>query len=236
MNGYPTPRGYSEQNIYARASQSRPDSFIDAYNYPSADNYYPYNSSRSRDSRRPRMTQEQAMYANGDYTQNGYNYPNYGNGTGSGNGYQQSYENMTAGSGSNTTNEPWINSTDPSSVNSSIDQPQQQQQYQQYQQQQRMEERAAAEYGFSGFGPGPNLANGNGGMPPPPPSHGTPYYAAGGRTGKPLPDPYASVGSVPVDTAPGIAPSTRRHLRKATNASDSSDKRKSWFKRKFSKG
>lgn len=184
------------------------------------------------------MTPEQAMYANGEYPQNGYSYPNYGNGNGNGNGtYQRSYENVTAGSGSNTTTtEPWNTSTDPSSVNSSIDQLQQQQ-YQQYQQQQRMEEKAAAEYGFSGFGSGPNLANANGGMPPPPPSHGTPYYgAAGGRTSKPLPTPYASGGGEPVDTAPGIAPSTRRHLRKATNGSDSSDKRKSWFKRKFSKG
>ena len=162
-----------------------------------------------------------------NYGQNGYA-PN-GH---SQNGYHKSYENVTAsGSGSNT--DQWGNSTDPSSVNSSIDQLQQQQQQQQIQ---RMEERAMAEhYGFQGFGPGPNLEN------------QTMSGAAGPGPGRinlskdlPATDPTAGgpvggpVGGPPAATA---AP-TRRHLRKSTNASDVSDtntKRKSWFKRRFSK-
>ena len=207
-------RGYSDQGAYfARGSQSRPDSYVDAYGSAQPpDNYYPYNQGgRPRPPRpNPRANVDQA-YVNG---QSGYQQ-----------GYQRSYENVANGSGSNT--EQWNNSTDPSSVNSSIDHLQQQQQ-----QQQRMEERAAAEYGFQGFGGTPNLANGatptfvNGA----PPYNGSPSPARHPQE-KPLPAP-SSGGPVGPSAVPQA---TRRIQRKTANTSDGGEKRKSWFKRKFSK-
>lgn len=147
------------------------------------------------------------------------------------NGYHKSYENVTAASGSGSNTDQWGNSTDPSSVNSSIDQFQQQQHIQ------RMEERAMAEnYGFQGFGPGPNLeGQAMSGAAGPGPgrinlSKDLPAIdpTAGGPVGGPVRGPPAATA----------APMTHRHLRKATNASEASEtntKRKSWFKRRFSK-
>lgn len=220
-------RGYSEQGAYhnGRGTYSRPDSFVDNYgDGPPPENHYPYNQGGRRPRRHPRMNSEHAMYGQ-NYGQNGYA-PN-GH---SQNGYHKSYENVTAASGSGSNTDQWGNSTDPSSVNSSIDQLQQQQQIQ------RMEERAMAEnYGFQGFGPGPNLeGQAMSGAAGPAPgrinlSKDSPATdpTAGGPVGGPVGGPSAAT-----------AAPTRRHLRKATNASDVSDtntKRKSWFKRRFSK-
>lgn len=178
---------------------------------PPPENCYPYNQGGGRRPRRHRMESEYHG------AQNGYG-PN---------GYHKSYENVTAASGSGSNTDPWANnSTDPSSVNSSIDQLQLQQQ-----QQQQQQERAVAErYGFTGFGPEPNLNNG-----------GTLASGAAGTgpiklgNSAPVADPTAG-GPVGGPASAAGAPTTRRHLRKTTNASDASDtKRKSWFKRRFSK-
>ncbi|ODM14667.1 hypothetical protein SI65_09856 [Aspergillus cristatus] len=132
------------------------------------------------------------------------------------NGYQNgSYDNITAmsgsGSGSGSHSEPY-NGTDPSSVNSSIDQLQQQQQMQQQQ--------------GKGYGPGYDQPIAQP-MAPPAPRH---VFGLA-----PASDPNAGG---PVGGQQAAAMGNRRHLRKATNdseASAGSGKRKSWFKRKFSK-
>lgn len=224
-NGY--SRGYNDQNGYyhGRGNYSRPESYMEG-NYgggPPPENYYPYNQQGG--GRRPRPRHRMESEYHGGYAPNGYG----------SNGYHKSYENVTAASGSGSNTEPWANSTDPSSVNSSIDQlqrqQQQEQQQQQLQQQQQQQEKAVADrYGFSGFGPEPNLNNG-----------GALASGAAG-TGRinlnnsaPVADPTAGgpVGGPPPTAG---APTARRHLRKATNASEASDtKRKSWFKRRFSK-
>lgn len=186
-----------------RGNQSRPDSYVDAYgSNPPGDSYYPYNQGRPRPRRHsPRANVEQ-QYGG----QNGYQQYSY----------QKSYDNMASGSGNP---EPW-NAPDPNFVNGSMER---------LDQQQRAEERAAAEYGFQGFGPGPNLDHNVqqpanvGGYPVSPGRH--PYE-------KPLPDPTAGASTpAPVPEAA----TTRRIQRKAANTSDSGEKRKSWFKRRFSK-
>jgi hypothetical protein len=192
----------------ARGNQSRPTSYADAYSNPPADNFYPYNQGgRPRPPRyNPRANAEQAMYRG---NQNGYQQYGYG--------YQGSYENVAA-SGSGTNPEPWNNAPDPTYVNGSSDRL--------AQQHRMMEDRAAADYGFQGFGPGPNLdhnisptaANGGGPYSPAPARH--PHE-------KPLPDPTAG-------DPPAPAPA-RRIQRKAANGSDTGEKRKSWFKRRFSR-
>ncbi|KAL4897699.1 hypothetical protein BDV59DRAFT_48681 [Aspergillus ambiguus] len=222
-NGYAT-RGYGEQEGYynGRGTYSRPDSYIDGGYPPPPENYYPYNqmNGRPRPRHHPRMNSEHygnnAPYghAQNGYAQNGYAQNGYVQ-----NGYHKSYENMTAASGSGSNTEPWGNSTDPSSVNSSIDQ---------LQQQQRMDERSAADnFGFQGFGPGPNLnskAMASGGA-------GSERIVLGNNTST---TPATNSGG-PVG---GAAPTTRRQLRKTNNnAPEAGDtKRKSWFKRRFSKG
>jgi hypothetical protein len=203
-NGYST-RGY-DQNGYGHNAQSRPDSMIDAYGGSSQapDNYYPYNQSGNgkgngngngrRPRHNPRMPSDQGGYANG----NGGQYAN-----------QQSYDNVTSGSGSGYT-DSYGQSTDPSSLNSSMDQLQQQ-----ALQQQRLDERAHAEYGYGG---NPNI-NGY---------------------GKNLPSAPAAVADPGWN---GAAPANG-HLRKTPTANGKAqaqaqangEKRKSWFKKRFSKG
>ncbi|KAF7594466.1 hypothetical protein BBP40_009099 [Aspergillus hancockii] len=216
-------RGYNDQNGYynGRGTYSRPESYMEN-NYgggPPPENYYPYNQQGG--GRRPRHRHRMDSEYHGSYAPNGYGH----------NGYHKSYENVTAASGSGSNTDPWANSTDPSSVNSSIDQLQQQQQQQQ-QAQQQQEKAVAERYGFSGFGPDPNLNNG-----------GEALASGAAGTGRinlgntaPVADPTAGgpVGGPPPQAAG--APTTRRHLRKTTNTSDAGDaKRKSWFKRRFSK-
>lgn len=223
-NGYAN-RGYGEQEGYynGRGTYSRPDSYVEGgYGAgPPPENYYPYNqmSGRPRPRHHRRMNSEHyGNNASNGYAQNGYAQNGYGQ-----NGYHKSYENVTAASGSGSNTEPWGNSTDPSSVNSSIDQ---------LQQQQRMDERSVADnFGFQGFGPGPNL-NGkvaaSGGAGP------ERIVLGNNQSSAPATDSGGPVGG-------GPAPTTRRQLRKTNNvptaapAAAGDTKRKSWFKRRFSK-
>ncbi|KAI9927752.1 hypothetical protein ASPWEDRAFT_551961 [Aspergillus wentii DTO 134E9] len=223
--GAPNGNGYSRgyENAYGRPNPSRPNSYIDNQMAAQADAYYPYNNNgysngygnggrpRRRHSPRSNLNPEQAVYNHP--AQNGYHH-----------GPQRSHDTTAAASGSST--EPWNNSTNPSSVNSSLDQLQQQQQQQQQQRQQQ--QKIAESYGFSGFGPEPNLANN---AAPPAPRH------TFGQA-PPSTDPNAGgpVGGVPPTATPAApALGNRRSLRKSTNLSETGDKRKSWFKRKFTK-
>ncbi|KAF9892904.1 hypothetical protein FE257_000496 [Aspergillus nanangensis] len=223
-NGY-SNRGYSEQDAYynGRGAYSRPDSYVES-NYGSGaqpENYYPYNQTGGRP-RPPRHNQRMNSDYSGNngYAQNGYAQNGYAQ-----NGYHKSSDNMT-GSGSGSNHEPWGNSTDPSSVNSSIDHLQQQQQQQQ---QQRVEEKAVGDnYGFQGFGPGPNLNNHNRAMVSG--GAGPSRIALGNNSTVPA---TASNSGGPV----GGGVPTRRALRKSNNVVEApaETKRKSWFKRRFSK-
>ncbi|EAL92731.1 hypothetical protein AFUB_040640 [Aspergillus fumigatus A1163] len=178
-------------------SWARTESYVDTYNGQPQDNgYYPYNQGGGRRPRpNPRVYTDQTGYSNGS---NGY----------AQHSYQKSVDNITAASGSGGSHtDAWGNSTDPSSVNSSIDQLSQQ-----------------LQYGQQGFNSQPNL-NGYAPAPPKPPVHS--FNQA------PAFDPNAG-GPVGGPPAAASAPN-RRQLRKSVNMSDTGDKRKSWFKRKFGK-
>lgn len=139
------------------------------------------------------MSTDQSGYSNGNGSNAPYAYQQQG--------YQRSYDNVNALSGYT---DPYGQSTDPSALNSSMDQLQQQ-----ALQQQRMEERVQAEYGFQGFGAGSSY---NGKILPPTPGADAGW---GGPVG-------------------GAAPSGNI-LRKNPNQANAGEKRKSWFKRRFSK-
>ncbi|GIK01300.1 hypothetical protein Aspvir_005333 [Aspergillus viridinutans] len=198
-NGYYPNRGYSDQSGYfnQRGTYSRPESYVDTYNGQPQDNgYYPYNQGGGRRPRpNPRVYTDQTGYSNGS---NGH----------AQHSLQKSFDNITAASGSGGSHtDAWGNSTDPSSVNSSIDQLSQQ-----------------LQFGQQGFNSQPNL-NGYAPAPSKAPVHS--FSQARGF------DPNAGgpVGGTP---AAASAPN-RRQLRKSVNMSDTGDKRKSWFKRKFGK-
>ncbi|KAJ0426221.1 hypothetical protein BJY00DRAFT_127849 [Aspergillus carlsbadensis] len=239
FNGHSNGQHNDRGQYSNRPNYSRPNSYIDNGNGyhnggPPPENYYPYSQGGSRP--RPRQHpsrgySEQPTYAsNSGYTQNGY----------AQNGYYKSSDNVTAASpsGSGSNPDQWAGSTDPSSINSSIDQLQQQQQYQQQQQQDKT---MAEAYGFQGFGPGPDVseqfsstAQGKApyGQAPPPPAHAT----------APNPNIGGPVGGPQQQQQPPLA-GGRRHLQRksvqqqslSSEAGDNSTKRKSWFKRTFSK-
>lgn len=196
-------RGYSDQSGYygGRTGHSRPDSMIDSYQGQAQDaNYYPYSQNGQRRPRHyPRLSTDQGGYGNGKEAQYAYQQQ----------GYQRSNDNVTAlsGSGSGYT-DPYGQSTDPSSLNSSMDQLQQQ-----ALQQRRLDERAQAEYGFQGF-------------------DGSPSVNVRGFPSAPAPAADPNWGG-PVGGTPSAAPANT--LRKTPNQPNSDEKRKSWFKRRFSK-
>ncbi|KAJ5289152.1 hypothetical protein N7478_002182 [Penicillium angulare] len=197
-------RGYSEQSAnYGRGTQSRPDSVID-YGASSSqaqpqtpDSHYPYNQSGGGQ-RRPRhaarASNDQAFYGSGGNS-------NAQNTSTQQQNYHRSNDNVTANSGSAASTDPYGQSTDPSSMNSSMDQLQQQALHQQ-----RLDERAQAEYGFQGFGGGPNF-NASGMPVAPVPAAGSSYGQSQPQQGK------------------------ANAIRKPVN----NEKRKSWLKRRFSK-
>ncbi|CAI7671271.1 unnamed protein product [Penicillium manginii] len=183
-------RGY-DQSYYHSRNHSRPDDLADGNQNNQQENYYPYQQQQQNGRRRPRVSTDQTNY-----------YQN--------NNYHQSYDNVAAsGSGGSGQTDPYGQSTDPSSMNSSMDQLQQHALLQQ-QQQQRMDDRAQ-EYGFSFGNTAPLNTKGFPSAPPPVASPTSP----------------ASVAQ------PHFAAPANGALRK--NTSQAGDKRKSWFKRRFSK-
>ncbi|KAL4870814.1 hypothetical protein BDV12DRAFT_165287 [Aspergillus spectabilis] len=231
QNGHYNDRGYHN----SRPNYSRPNSYIDNGNGhyngggPS-ESYYPYAQNGGRRPRQhPRNYSDQPTYANhqNGYSQNGHVQ----------NKYYKSSDNVVASpSGSGGIPDQWANSTDPSSINSSLDQFQQQQQQQQLQQQQ--EKTIAESYGFQGFGGGPNF---NEQMPTSNAAGKAPYGQ--GPAQPPVPDPNIGGPVGGPDPGPPLV-AGRRHLQRksiqqqqsfSSDAGDNATKRKSWFKRTFSK-
>ncbi|KAL2835097.1 hypothetical protein BDW59DRAFT_155921 [Aspergillus cavernicola] len=208
-----------------RPNYSRPNSYVDNgngyHNGGGPPEPYPYNNQnggRSRPRQYPRGYSDQSSHAN---PQSGY--PQTGHAQ---NGHYRSSDNVTVASPSGPGSSPdqWGNSTDPSSINSSLDQ---------YQQQQQQQEGATAEtYGFQGFGPGPNIGDQE-------LSSNAAGMAAYGQAPAPAQASDPNMGG-PVGGAPLVA--GRRHLQRKTlqqsassDAGDNNTKRKSWFKRTFTK-
>ncbi|KKA25587.1 hypothetical protein T310_0392 [Rasamsonia emersonii CBS 393.64] len=201
---------YSDQGNYpyGRGSYSRPDSYVDN-NYQGSQQYsphYPYNQYRGQ---RPR--QNGRMNSEYGYGGNAANfYPQQS--------YQRSNDNMTAGSGSNNTDQ-WGNSTDPSSVNSSMDRLQQQLQNGQKQ------ESPQETYGFSGFGDSPQLDTSfQEHAAPKPPPHGGQNTYTNGANAYSQPPPPPSKNDTPESAN-----------NKGTLKKNGSEKRQSWFKKRFSR-
>jgi hypothetical protein len=183
-----------------------------------------------------RVQSDMALYGN---NVNG----NYG----SNHAYQQSYDAATTASGSGSYgNEPWANSTDPSSENSSVDRipPQQ------------PKADLGEQYGLTGFGAGPEfrgpimeeVSNGA-------PSYGQPGYGQQGQgnsyQGHPAVQNGRSAGygrqevSMPPPPPPhqqSMPPNIPQQGAKQPSYNavpaarpDQGEKRKSWLKRRFSK-
>ncbi len=172
----------------------------------------------------PRVDADPAMY--GQTTNQGV-YPSHG--------YQQSYDTVTtaSGTGSHGT-EQWGNSTDPSSENSSLD---------------RINQVAKPDlgevYGFSGFGGAPQFQ----GPILEEHGHGNPAYGEPGY-GRASTGPGMGGGGYPPRGGNGVPPPIPPHgppkedrprvpiklgNSPANTRTDVSEKRKSWFKRRFSK-
>jgi len=208
-------RGFQEGGYYGnRNSGNRPDSFIDQYT--GQNQQMPGQGRGFRQN--PRLNSEPMLNSgrNGQHV-----YPSHS--------YQQSYDTVnSAGSGSYQT-DPYGNSTDPSSENSSLDRI--------HQLPKQNEQQMGDSYGFIGFGANQhpqqdNFSNGTGpygrgGYGTPGPSGQHRYEAPQER---PMPPPKETP-RVPIklDSQPGSSPLARQ-------VSDSpTEKRKSWFKRRFSK-
>jgi len=211
-----------------RAGPSRPDSMVDGYGSP-------YQSPQNRQGRYGQRMNSDPMLAKYNNTAQPV-YPNQG--------YQQSYDTVVTGaSGGSHVTEPWGNSTDPSSENSSIDKLQQ-----------AAKPDMAEAYGFNGFGGvpqfqtpiheeqgqgdgaygqpayggAPPVMGGNGMYPPQSPTGGSsvaPFDSAQSST----PRPVIKLGG------PGGAPSSTPVYTPAESKAAAGDKRKSWLKRRFSK-
>lgn len=181
QNGRDNRQNYSGRrqdgtaNDYQHSPQS-PEYFSDDQY-----NQYPPQSARER-THNPRFPPPQRVSPNGN-PESPYGYDNgYGNG-------ERTYN------ASNSGTDPYNQSTDPSSINSSYDQ------LQQHVPQHRLDERSPTEYGFDGV-----TSNGYG-------SPKVPHPAA-------VPAPMA----VPAPAKSSPVPQTPKN-----------EKRKSWFKRRFSK-
>lgn len=211
QNTGPSNRNYEQSNYYGQP-QSRPDSIVNAYQNtplsPENPNPYPYaqsgynqggysQNSRRRPSHHPRGSPSAPLTPSEGYP----NMPG-----GSQYGYQRSRDNVAAMSHNSSGNtDPYGQSTDPSSINSSNDQLQQQ-----VLQQQRVDGRAQADHGFN---------------------FNTPKTQPGGDSSWGGP-----AGGAPASTGARPAQSTPQKTVNQPPAAEKQDKRKSWFKRRFSKG
>ncbi|KAL8714929.1 MAG: hypothetical protein Q9220_001442 [cf. Caloplaca sp. 1 TL-2023] len=206
-NGADAPAGYYGN----RMSTGRPDSYVDNYsNVPS----------QAAHGRRfgQRVHSDPALYGNNSQGL----YPAHG--------YHQSYDTMASASGNESHNtDPWGNSTDPSSENSSIDRVQQ-----------APKPDPAETYGFNGFGGAPHFQGPileEYGMNDP--MYGQPQRVNSGPPPQmknaypPTPPPHVPPKPSPPRVPIKLGNST---VRETTIPNSGSEVRKSWLKRRFSKG
>ncbi|EFR04898.1 hypothetical protein MGYG_07900 [Nannizzia gypsea CBS 118893] len=240
-NGQYYQRGGYDSYSASRGYQSRPESYVDAYGngngngngYGSTADMNQYNYSNQRPARAgpprqaPPRTNSDPNYGYGSYPTHNSNpansqYP------------QPQYQgqpdnpnsNSPSGSGGRSVDH-WVNSTDPSSVNSSMDRLAQQQQQQQLHPQgqgQKYDDQLAESYGLTGFGTDPQLDQ----QPQNFMSHGQEnIYRPQQQQQQQQTPPSVPRKNVPAAvTAPAPA---------VTSATLQEGKRKSWFKRRISK-
>ncbi|KAK2865323.1 hypothetical protein FQN49_003696 [Arthroderma sp. PD_2] len=221
-NGYSRPTSFfggDRSNVHyqrggydsyhgSRGYQSRPESYVDGYGNTDQS---PYNYSNQRPPRAPRH----APRTNSD--------PNYFQNPASSYHPQPPYHNQNDNPNSNSPSgsgnrsvDHWMNSTDPSSVNSSMDRLQQQL-HQQPQGQSKYEDhpQPVDTYGFTGFGTDPQLDQSQ-------PSFLNQQRTPDSRPQESLYKPQPAPPTVPPkETAPVATPPD--------------EKRKSWFKRRLSR-
>lgn len=209
-------RGESPVGYYNnRMSVGRPDSYIDSYG--GSPNQPGYSRRISQ-----RVNSDPVLYGTNSHGL----YPAHG--------YHQSYDTVASGSGNESHNtDPWGNSTDPSSENSSIDRVQ------------APKPDPGEPYGFNGFGGGPQfqgpILEENGVHSP---SYGQVGYGQPQNlvndsplhpknAGPPAPSTYGVSNRIPprVPIKLGNPPVKDRPLPNAP-----AEKRRSWLKRRFSKG
>lgn len=169
-----------------------------------------------------------------------FNHANAPGGVYPSHGQQQSYDTVASASNGSHATDQWGNSTDPSSENSSID---------------RVQPAAKPDigeaYGFNGFGAGPQFQgpileeHGHGA-----PGYGQPGYGqervADGKgypyqgNGAPIPPPHAppkeNSPRVPIKLGGSSRPGNPVPISGKPATAIDSEKRKSWLKRRFSKG
>lgn len=194
-------RSYSDHHYNNRGNLSRPDSYAETYANAYANPYGHTNGQQPRGNR-SRMNGESAPYPNNPPNV----YPQSGR--------HDSYDNMTAASGSNShRTDRWGNSTDPSSLNSSLDRLQHQQQHS-----------VEKTHGFNGFGNTPQLDYDQYGhdQPAPPAPVANGYY-------------QGHQSSMPPAIPPKPA-SVPQQQQKVPSQTPTTEKKKSWFKKRFSKG
>ncbi|KAL1974491.1 hypothetical protein VTN31DRAFT_4695 [Thermomyces dupontii] len=248
---------YHDQG-YGRSS--RPNSYFEYQN-----NYNGYNHHGGRSRPRPgnRMNPDYG-YGNGHYDSRGNVYRNHA--------YEQSNDNVTTGSGSGSNQtDPWGASTDPSSVNSSLDRLQQS-----HAPEPSKPEPAAVgdQYSLDRFGAGPQIDTSfpefRDATPPTPPAHGGRIQSGSPHSyhnhpahsfdppkptfngphtnshGGPIPSFSSNPPSPPPHTSglpqhsfggasTSTSASTNGYSAQPQDQGSKSEKRKSWFKRRFSR-
>ena len=205
-----------------RIPNSRPDSYADSYANP---------ANQQHNSRRfgPRNHSDPALYGHNNYQ--GV-YPSHG--------HQQSYDTVGSASNGSHATDQWGNSTDPSSENSSIDKVQA-----------APKPELGEAYGFNGFGGSPQFQgpileeHGHGAPGYGQPGYGQSQVAAGnghpyqGNAAPPSVPPHAPLkdngAKVPIKLGGSISTTAIPVADRAPPSVDT-EKRKSWLKRRFSKG
>ena len=210
----------------SRNGGSRPESYIENPAAPSSQ-YGNLNGYGRRFG--PRNHSDPALYG---HAQGHGIYPSHG--------HQQSYDTVASASNGSHATDQWGNSTDPSSENSSID---------------RVQPAAKPDlgeaYGFNGFGGAPQIQgpileeHGHGAPGYGQPGYGQERVAAGGGypyqgNGVPAPPPHAppkeKATRTPIKLGGSSAPIDAIPVSHRPPPPVTSEKRKSWLKRRFSKG
>lgn len=208
-------RGLQEGGYYAnRNSTYRPDSFIDQYTSPDVPA-----PGQGRGMRTNMRMSSEPMFPGGRGQRAVY--PSHG--------YQQSYDTVNS-SGSHQT-DPYGNSTDPSSENSSLDR------IHQLPKQNEQQQPVGDNHRFIGFGgngqqyPLENYSTGQGGYGRSGYANASPSQPRYDAQERPPPPPKESPRApIKLNSQGTSSPLTRQ-----VSDSPTTDKRKSWFKRRFSK-